>query len=118
MKKVLVIHPDLPNDSFISKISKPAALKVINKAIGEGWTVTSLSGNNANKTNVNAKLNDPLFKFVLHFDHGDKDALGGQNNDQKQVVIDNTNVDKLNGMVVSTLSCFSAWPGGPESLCV
>ena len=117
-KQVLIIYPDLPQDYFISKISFPAARRVAIKAKEENWMVTILKGNNANRIKVTSQLQHPFLPFVLHFDHGDQNAISGQNNNNKEVVIDNTNVDKLQGKSLSTYSCKSACTNGIGSLAI
>lgn len=116
---VLIIYPDLPNDPFISKISNPAAARAVAKAVNEGWQVIELQGNDASRNEVSNTLNSrPLLDFVLHFDHGDQNAISGQNNNSKEVIIESNNVQVLNNKLLSTVSCWSACSNGIGSLAI
>jgi hypothetical protein len=115
-KKLLIIRPNCPGDTYTTAFSFPSAELVKNKAIAEGWTVTDLQGNNTNKTNVESKINNEKPDYVIHYDHGSSFTLYGQNSNTISPAIDNSNVNLLSGRAVSTVSCESAIGLGPLAI--
>lgn len=115
-KKLLLIRPNCPGDVYTTQFSFPAATLVKNKAVAEGWTVTDLQGNNANRANVESTINTVKPDFIKHYDHGSDFTLYGQNADVITPVIDNVNVNLLSGRAVSTVSCESAVGLGPLAI--
>jgi hypothetical protein len=108
-KNLLFIRPDIPGDKYTEQFAKPAAQLVYDKAQKEKWNITDLRGSKASKKNVNKALLDPnnSIDFVVHYDHGNPNAMMGWN---KKPVIDVTNVKYLSGKGMSSVSCFSAFP--------
>ena len=60
-KKLLIIRPNVLGDNYTYFFSYQAAEQVKSKAIAEGWTVTDLQANNANRANVEQTLVFILF---------------------------------------------------------
>lgn len=115
-KKLLLIRPNAPGDTYTTQFSHPAAELVKNKAVTENWSVTDLSGNDANKSNVESKLNTINPDFVIQYDHGGTYTLYGQNSNVITPAIDSTNVNLLAKRAVSTVSCLSAAGLGPMAI--
>jgi hypothetical protein len=115
-KKLLIIRPNCPGDNYTTLFSFPAATLVKNKAVAEGWTVTDLQGNNANRANVESNLNSVKPDFIIHYDHGSTFTLYGQNSNGITPAIDDANVNLLSGRAVSTVSCESAEGLGPLAI--
>jgi len=115
-RKLLIIRPNCPGDNYTTLFSYPAATLVKNKAVAEGWTVTDLEGNNANRANVESTINTIKPDFIKHYDHGSNFTLYGQNANIITPVIDNANVNLLSGRAVSTVSCESAVGLGPLAI--
>jgi hypothetical protein len=63
-KKLVIIRPNVPGDNYTAMFSFNAAEQVKTKAIAEGWTVTDLGGNNANR--ANNRINHKQRKTRLH----------------------------------------------------
>jgi hypothetical protein len=118
--KALIIRPTLPADYYIKKFTNPAAKLVKNKARTEGWRVKELVGNKASEVNVTDQLTKRRIDFVIHYDHGDLDVMGGQNNNKIEPVIYNggvnNNVTLLSGKTASSVSCSNARGLGPEAI--
>ena len=112
-KKLLIVRPNCPGDNYTTLFSFPSAELVKTKAVAEGWTVTDLQGNNANRANVESNINSKTPDFVIHYDHGSNFTLYGQNANAITPAIDSANVDLLSGRAVSTVSCESAAGLGP-----
>lgn len=112
-KKLLIIRPNVPGDNYTAAFSYNAAEQVKAKAIAEGWTVTDLAANNANRANVEQKINDIKPDFIIHYDHGSSYTLYGQNSNTITAAIDSGNVALLSKRAVSTVSCESASGLGP-----
>jgi hypothetical protein len=106
-RNLLFIHPDIPNDTYTTEFSDPAEKLVLEKAQDEQWNISDLSESQATKQGVEAALENNNIDFVLHYDHGNPSALFGWN---KEPVIDDTNRNLLSGKVVSSVSCFPAFP--------
>jgi hypothetical protein len=115
-KKLLIIRPNVPGDNYTAMFSYNAAGLVKNKAISEGWTVTDLQANNANRTNVEQTINNVKPDFIIHYDHGSSYTLYGQNSNSITAAIDSANVDLLSKRAVSTVSCESAIGLGPLAI--
>jgi len=115
-KKLLIIRPNVPGDNYTAAFSYNAAEQVKTKAIAEGWTVTDLAANNANRTNIEQTINNIKPDFIVHYDHGSSYTLYGQNNNAISAAIDSGNVDLLSKRAVSTVSCESASGLGPLAI--
>ncbi|MCW4030394.1 MAG: hypothetical protein NWE92_12200 [Candidatus Bathyarchaeota archaeon] len=115
-KKLVIIRPNVPGDNYTALFSYPAAEQVKTKAIAEGWTVTDLGGNNANRANIESTINSVKPDFIIHYDHGSSYTLYGQNSNVITAAIDSTNVDLLTKRAVSTVSCESAIGLGPLAI--
>jgi hypothetical protein len=112
-KNILIIRPKFPNDNYTSLFSFSAAEQIKTKAGTEGWNITDLAINDANRTKVTSTINSKLFDFIVHYDHGGDFVMCGQNNNQFENAIDNLNVDLLKGKAASTVSCDTAIGLGP-----
>jgi len=115
-KKLLIIRPNCPGDTYTTQFSFPSAELVKTKAVAEGWTVTDLQGNNTNRANVESNINTVKPDFVIHYDHGSNFTIYGQNANAITPAIDNANVNLLAGRAVSTVSCESATGLGPLAI--
>jgi hypothetical protein len=112
-KKLLLIRPNVPGDNYTAVFSYNAAEQVKTKAVAEGWTVTDLAANNANRANIETTVNSVKPDFIIHYDHGSSYTLYGQNSNAIVAAIDSGNVDLLTKRAVSTVSCESAIGLGP-----
>ncbi len=112
-KNLLIIRPKFPNDYYTGWFSFQAAELVKNKAVAEGWNITDLQMNDANRSKVTQTINVGSYDFILHYDHGGDFVMCGQNNNQFENAIDNLNVDLLVGKAASTVSCDTATGLGP-----
>lgn len=112
-KKLLIIRPNVPGDNYTAAFSYNAAEQVKTKALAEGWTVTDLAANNANRANIEQTINNIKPDFIIHYDHGSSYTLYGQNNNTITAAIDSGNVALLSKRAVSTVSCESAAGLGP-----
>jgi hypothetical protein len=112
-KKLVIIRPNVPGDNYTAMFSCNAAGLVKSKAISEGWAVTDLLANNANRANIEATINSIKPDFIIHYDHGSSYTLYGQNSNSITPAIDSANVDLLAKRAVSTVSCESAIGLGP-----
>lgn len=120
-KRVLIIRPTEKTnqwDQFIPLFSSPAAVLATNEAIKEVWFVRELAGNNANKGDVFWNLMTEEVDFMLHYGHGNKDTIFGQNNNNKEAIIDSTNVEELKDKAVSSTGCYTAAAGGIGTLAI
>jgi hypothetical protein len=115
-KNVLIIRPKFPGDNYTGLFSYQAAELVKTKAAAEGWTVTDLPMNDANRAKVTSTINTKPFDFVIHYDHGGDFVMCGQNNNQFENAIDNLNVNLLKGKAASTVSCDTALGLGPLAI--
>lgn len=107
--KLLLIRAE--HDGFTSQASEAADL-VKTYAENNGWTVVDKAGNGANKNDVLAALKGTI-NFVIHYGHGEKDALFGQTDhgNKKEKIFDKNNIGqslKNNKISLSTVSCLSA----------
>jgi len=112
-KNLLIIRPKFPNDGYTGGFSFQACELVKSKAIAEGWTVTDLQINDANRAKVTQVINNTPVDFVIHYDHGGDFVMCGQNNNLFENAIDNNNVNLLKGKAASTVSCDTAIGLGP-----
>jgi hypothetical protein len=112
-KNLLIIRPKFPNDGYTGGFSFAAAELVKTKAIAEGWTVTNLQINDANRAKVTQIINTMPIDFVIHYDHGGDFVMCGQNNNAFENAIDSNNATLLKGKVASTVSCDTAIGLGP-----
>jgi hypothetical protein len=115
-KNLLIIRPKFPNDGYTGGFSYQACELVKNKAVAEGWTVTDLKINDANRAKVTQAINNTPVDFVIHYDHGGDFAMCGQNNNLFENAIDNNNVNLLKGKAASTVSCDTAIGLGPLAI--
>jgi hypothetical protein len=115
-KNLLIIRPKFPNDNYTGLFSFQACELVKSKALAEGWNVTDLQINDANRANVTQTINTKPFDFVIHYDHGGDFVMCGQNNNLFENAIDNNNVDLLKGKAASTVSCDTAIGLGPLAI--
>ena len=112
-KKLLLIRPAIPNDEYTCKFSYPASSQIGPKALVEGWEVTDLGGEAANRANVERSISNIQPDLIIHYNHGGPLGLFGQLNNTKETVIDSANVGLLSRALVSTVSCSSAFLLGP-----
>jgi len=112
-KKLVIIRPKIPGDRYTSDFSYQAAEAIKTKAVAEGWTVTDLAMNNANRANVESTINSVKPDFIIHYDHGSNYTLYGQDSNASVAVLDATNVSLFDGRAASTVSCESALGLGP-----
>jgi hypothetical protein len=115
-KNLLIIRPKFPNDGYTGNFSFAACEQVKTKAIAEGWTVTDLAINDANRAKVTQIINSMPIDFVIHYDHGGDYVMCGQNNNAFENAIDNNNVALLKGKAASTVSCDTAIGLGPLAI--
>lgn len=111
-KKLLLIRPKIPNDTYTTIFSYPASSFITPKAIAAGWQVKELAGNAASRANVQASISQINPDFIIHYDHGGFRGLFGQSNNMSEVVLDASNVNLLTLAVISTVSCSSACENG------
>ena len=120
MKKLLIIRPVIPNDDFTIRFSDPACGSVTAEALAQGWQVTELRGNAANRANVQNSIQNDNPDLIIHYDHGGNDKLVGQKNNTREAVLDssgqNPNVGLLTHAMVSTVSCSSAFSFGYHAI--
>jgi hypothetical protein len=112
-KKLVIIRPKIPGDAYTSDFSYQAAEAVKTKALAEGWTVTDLTMNNANRANVESTINSVKPDFIIHYDHGSNYTLYGQDSNASVAVLDAANASLFDGRAASTVSCESALGLGP-----
>jgi hypothetical protein len=105
--KLLLIRPKITDDDFTSRFSHPAS-DLVNTASDLDWDVTELECDGTNRIDVENYIRTGDFDFIIHYDHGETDKLFGQNDNVKEPILDNANVDSLSSTVVSTVSCCSA----------
>lgn len=115
-KNIVIIRPKFPNDNYTTLFSYPAAGQIKTKATAEGWTVTDLAINDANRAKVTSTINGKPVDFVVHYDHGGDFVMCGQNNNQFENAIDNLNVALLKSKAASTVSCETAIGLGPLAI--
>ena len=109
VKKLLLIRPVILNDSFTVNFSYPASKSIGTKALAEGWQLTELAGDAANRNFIEDSITNGDPDFIIHYDHGGTRTLFGQmNNSRDNGVIDANNVKLLTKAVISTVSCSSA----------
>lgn len=114
--KLLLIRAKVPKDDYTTLFSFPAAGLVYNKAIAEGWSVTDLQGNNANRYNVTTKINNDDPDFIIHYDHGSSYTMWGQKNNASEGVLDTHNVSLLSSRAASSVACLTAGGLGPVAV--
>ncbi len=112
-KKLLIIRSNVPRDAYTTFFSFLCGEKAKEKAVTEGWTVTDLQANNANRATVEQTIRDFKPDFIMHFDHGSQYTIYGQDKSLIVAVLDAQNSSLFEGRVVSTVSCESALGLGP-----
>lgn len=117
-RNALLIRPKLPNDNYTEKFSFPAAELVKNRANSEGWSITDLQANDANRVKITQTINSTPVDFVVHYDHGSDFTMWGQKNNAFDPAIDNANVNLLTHRAASTVSCDTAAGLGPLAISV
>lgn len=114
VKKLLLIRPVIFNDEFTVNFSYPASKSIGTKALADGWQLTELGGDAANRNFVEDSIRNGAPDLIIHYDHGGTYTLFGQmNNLRDNGVIDANNVNLLTSAVISTVSCCSATGLGP-----
>jgi hypothetical protein len=112
-KKLLIIRSNVPRDNYTVYFSFLCGEKAKAKAEAEGWTVTDLQANNANRATVEQTIRDFKPDFIMHFDHGSQYTIYGQDKNAIVAVLDAQNTSLFEGRAVSTVSCESALGLGP-----
>ena len=108
--KLLLIRPMITNDDFTNNFSYPAS-DLATTASNEGWHVTELAINNANRNRVGIEIGAANADFIIHYGHGMRDKIFGQGYPNVAILECNNateNVNSLSSSVVSTVSCSSA----------
>ena len=111
-----MIRPNIPHDDYENNFSFPASQLVLNKALTLNCTVKDLKENDASRAKVEQTITNEDPDFIIHYDHGKPFTLFGQNNNSKEAVLDQNNVNKLSNRALSTVSCFSASGLGPLAI--
>jgi hypothetical protein len=111
---LLLIRPK--HGGFTNDAHDAAELVKIH-ASNNNWDVIDKAGRNANKNQVLAALNGTI-DLVIHYGHGEKDALFGQKKNKKEKIFDKTNIGQLlknHQIPLATVSCLSALEFGPSA---
>ncbi len=115
-KKLLLIRPILPGDTYTTMGSNVWAGDVKTKAIAEGWDVRDLNGDDATRANIEDALNTYKPGLVMHYDHGSNFTMYGQNSGALEAGLDESNIALVSGRILSTVSCLSASGLGPDAI--
>lgn len=112
---VISNHDDFTKQAF------DAAQKILPLLNNPNIKVTVLSEKNATKQKVDSALSNNAINLLIHYGHGDTDALYGQadHGNKKEKIIDINSAKQLlktKGVSVSTVSCNSAAQLGPASI--
>ena len=115
-KRLLLIRPKVPGDTYTEVGSHGWAEDVKTKAISEGWDVTDLSANDATREKIEEAINNVKPHLIIHYDHGSSFTLWGQESDALEPGLDDSNIALASERMVSTVSCQSANGLGPFAI--
>ncbi len=107
---MLITLPDFDDaTSYLLQWSK----QVIELASDKSVKVTTLREKDANRENLQQRLNSKRYSFVFFNGHGSKEVICGQ---QNEVLIDRENIHLLDSTIVYSRSCDSAAILGQKAL--
>ncbi len=115
-KKLLLIRPKKPGDTYTEMGSNVWAGEVKTRATALGWDVKDLDANSATRTNIENELNNYRPGLVMHYDHGSDYTMWGQNSGVLEAGIDESNIALAAGRIMSTVSCLTASGLGPDAI--
>lgn len=110
-KSMLVTLPDFDDTTdYLSRWSEP----VIETAKDKLVKVSQLLGKEANRENLQKRLNGKTYSFAFFNGHGSKEYICGQQNEK---LLDEENCRLLNATIVYSRSCDSAAILGKKVVC-
>ena len=115
-KKLVLIRPRVPGDTYTEVGSNVWAALVKQKALDEGWQVTDLDANGASREQIEVAINAEKPTLVIHYDHGSNFTLWGQESNALEPGLDDENIAIVSGRMLSTVSCLSATGLGPLAI--
>jgi hypothetical protein len=100
MTKILLVAP---NFDPATEISYRWSRKVKDKLEKENWDYIELAKDDATPENFIEAMKD--VDMLIHYDHGNYKALGGQN---RAILVDTDSIDRIAGKSVYAMACQSA----------
>ena len=120
LKRLLIIRPKIPYDYWTMYTSEASKHFKDDAEKKYGWTVTELDSDEANRIEVEFRIQNEIPNLIIHYGHGWPDRLWGQRNNRKESVLSSAfgeeNANLLSSASVSTVSCSSTLDLGKRAV--